>query len=96
MQPIGCLFKRQVRAPRFRDRRPSCHSRQPHGQPSGIRKPQAPANVDLDFRSDYRPAGDDREVAAIAVADRCVVVTENEKDFADVELINPLRGATSP
>jgi hypothetical protein len=66
------------------------------GGRSGTLKPQAPATVDLDFRSDFRPAGDDTEVAAIAVADRCVVVAESEKDFADVELINPLRGAASP
>ena len=36
----------------------------------------------------------DTIVAAIAEANDCVVVTENERDFADVEIVNPLRGAT--
>ena len=31
-------------------------------------------------------------VAAVAEANDCVVVTENEKDFAGVKLFNPLRG----
>src|SRR5258708_23781962 len=34
----------------------------------------------------------DTIVAAVAEANGCVVVTNNEKDFADVEFINPLRG----
>lgn len=34
----------------------------------------------------------DAIIAAVAEANGCVVVTNNEKDFADVESINPLRG----
>ena len=30
-------------------------------------------------------------VAAIAQANSCVVVTDNERDFVDVAMINPLR-----
>ena len=33
----------------------------------------------------------DTIIAAIAVANDCVVVTDNEKDFPDIEIINPLR-----
>lgn len=31
-------------------------------------------------------------IVAVAEANGCVVVTDNEKDFAGVEIINPLRG----
>ncbi|MBV9286510.1 MAG: hypothetical protein JO288_01585 [Hyphomicrobiales bacterium] len=31
-------------------------------------------------------------IAAIAEASDCVVVTDNERDFEDVEVINPTRG----
>jgi toxin FitB len=30
-------------------------------------------------------------VAAIAEANDCIVVTDNEKDFSDIEIVNPLR-----
>lgn len=33
----------------------------------------------------------DTMIAAIAGANDCVVVTDNEKDFADVETVNPVR-----
>jgi toxin FitB len=33
-------------------------------------------------------------IAAIAEANDCVVVTDNEKDFPDIELVNPLRSGT--
>src|SRR5690606_9774546 len=33
-------------------------------------------------------------IAAIAEANGCVVVTDNEKDFTDVEIINPMHGPT--
>ena len=33
----------------------------------------------------------DTIIASIAVANDCIVVTDNEKDFADVEMVNPLR-----
>ena len=35
----------------------------------------------------------DTIIAATAEANGCVVVTDNEKDFADVDVINPLRHA---
>lgn len=34
----------------------------------------------------------DMIIAAIAEANDCVVVTDNEKDFAGIETFNPLRG----
>lgn len=37
----------------------------------------------------------DAIIAATAEANECVVVTDNEKDFADVEVINPLRYVSS-
>ena len=30
-------------------------------------------------------------IASIAEANDCIVVTDNEKDFADIEILNPLR-----
>lgn len=36
----------------------------------------------------------DTIIAAVAEANGCVVVTDNERDFADIEIINPLRAAT--
>jgi len=35
----------------------------------------------------------DTIIAAVAEANACVVVTDNEKDFAGVEVLNPLRPA---
>ena len=35
----------------------------------------------------------DTIIAAIAKANDCVVVTDNEKDFEGVEFINPMRTA---
>jgi toxin FitB len=32
-------------------------------------------------------------IAAIALANNCVVVTDNEKDFAGVDVLNPLRSS---
>jgi len=40
-------------------------------------------------------SGLDMIVASTADAHGCVVVTDNEKDFAGLEFINPLRGAVS-
>ena len=37
----------------------------------------------------------DTIIAATAQANDCVVVTDNERDFADIELINPLRGSAT-
>lgn len=39
-------------------------------------------------------SGLDMIVAAIAGANDCVVVTDNEKDFAGIKFINPMREAT--
>lgn len=39
-------------------------------------------------------SGLDTIIAAIAAANDCVVVTDNERDFASVEIINPIRGAS--
>jgi len=36
----------------------------------------------------------DTIIAAVAEANDCVVVTDNEKDFEGIKIINPLRGAT--
>jgi len=33
-------------------------------------------------------------IAAIAGANDCMVVTDNEKDFAGMEFLNPMRGRT--
>jgi predicted nucleic acid-binding protein len=35
----------------------------------------------------------DMIVAAVAEANGCIVVTDNENDFEDVQIVNPLRGA---
>jgi predicted nucleic acid-binding protein len=33
----------------------------------------------------------DTIIAAIAEANDCIVVADNEKDFADIDIVNPLR-----
>ena len=38
--------------------------------------------------------GLDMIIAAVADANDCVVVTDNEKDFVGVEILNPVRRAT--
>ncbi len=38
-------------------------------------------------------SGLDTIIAAIAAANSCVVVTDNERDFVGVQIVNPLRGA---
>ncbi|KQO73296.1 type II toxin-antitoxin system VapC family toxin [Methylobacterium sp. Leaf89] len=38
-------------------------------------------------------SGLDMIVAAVADANNCIVVTDNEKDFAGLRFVNPLRGA---
>ncbi len=35
----------------------------------------------------------DMIVAAVAAANDCIVVTDNERDFAGIEIVNPLRAA---
>ena len=37
----------------------------------------------------------DTIIAATAEANDCVVVTDNERDFIDIEFINPLRNPVS-
>jgi len=39
-------------------------------------------------------SGLDTIIAAIAEANDCIVVTDNERDFEDIQVINPMRGAT--
>lgn len=39
-------------------------------------------------------SGLDTIIAAVAEANGCVVVTDNERDFEDIEIINPLRGGS--
>ncbi|PDT43788.1 VapC toxin family PIN domain ribonuclease [Sinorhizobium fredii] len=38
-------------------------------------------------------SGLDMIIAAVAGANDCVVVTDNEKDFVGVEIVNPMRGS---
>lgn len=38
-------------------------------------------------------SGLDMIIAAVAAANQCVVVTDNEKDFAGLPIVNPIRGA---
>ncbi len=39
-------------------------------------------------------SGLDTIIAAVAEANDCIVVTDNERDFEDIQVINPIRGAT--
>ena len=49
-----------------------------------------------DGKSRGRPrSGLDTIIAAVAQANDCVVVTDNERDFEDINFINPLRDAPS-
>jgi toxin FitB len=52
------------------------------------------ARLMADGKAKGRPRSPlDMIVAAIAEANDCVVVTQNEKDFAGVKIVNPLRGS---
>lgn len=52
------------------------------------------ARLMADGKAKGRPrSGLDTIIAAVAEANGCVVVTNNEKDFQDIEIINPLRSA---
>ena len=54
------------------------------------------ARLMADGKAVGRPrSGLDMIVASTADANGCIVVTDNEKDFAGIEIINPLRGAAS-
>ena len=51
------------------------------------------ARLMADGRSRGRPRSAlDMIIAAVAEANECVVVTDNEKDFDGIALVNPLRG----
>lgn len=52
------------------------------------------ARLMADARAKRRPRSAlDTIVAAVAAANDCVVVTDNGRDFAGLEYINPIRGA---
>jgi len=52
------------------------------------------ARLMADGKAKGRPrSGLDAIIAAVAEANGCVVVTDNEKDFEGIEVVNPLRGA---
>jgi len=52
------------------------------------------ARLMADGKANGRPrSGLDAIIAAVAEANGCVIVTDNEKDFEGVEIVNPLRGA---
>lgn len=51
------------------------------------------ARLMADGRAKGRSRGAlDTIIAAVAAANDCVVVTDNERDFPDIETVNPLRG----
>ncbi|MDF2115135.1 type II toxin-antitoxin system VapC family toxin [Roseiarcaceae bacterium H3SJ34-1] len=53
------------------------------------------ARLMADGTSTGRPrSGLDTIIAAVAEANKCIVVTDNEKDFDGVEILNPIRGAS--
>ena len=52
------------------------------------------ARLMADGKTKGRPrSGLDTIIATVAEANDCVVVTDNEKDFAGIEVLNPLRSA---
>lgn len=52
------------------------------------------ARLMADGKTKGRPrSGLDAIIAAVAEANDCVVVTDNEKDFDGIEILNPIRGA---
>jgi predicted nucleic acid-binding protein len=52
------------------------------------------ARLMADGKTKGRPRSSlDTIIAAVAEANDCVVVTDNEKDFAGIEVLNPLRPA---
>lgn len=53
------------------------------------------ARLMADGKAAGRPrSGLDMIIAAVAAANDCIVVTDNEKDFANLQFINPIRRAT--
>lgn len=68
-------------------------SRLPHFSPqiiSNVVKP-APSAALLAWLEVHKD--EDLFIAAVAAANDCVVVTDNDRDFADIGLINPLKGS---
>ena len=54
------------------------------------------AELMAEGKASGRPrSGLDTIIAAIAAANDCVVVTDDERDFAGVDIINPLRGSAA-
>lgn len=52
------------------------------------------ARLMADGKASGRPRSAlDTIIAAVAEANGCVVVTDNEKDFPGIEIVNPLRGS---
>ena len=52
------------------------------------------AEIMAEGKASGRPrSGLDTIIAAIAATNDCVVVTGNERDFAGIEIVNPIRGA---
>ncbi|MER9971723.1 type II toxin-antitoxin system VapC family toxin [Mesorhizobium sp. M0060] len=52
------------------------------------------AKLMADAKAKGRPrSGLDTIIAAVAEANGCVVVTDNEKDFEGIEILNPLRSS---
>ena len=52
------------------------------------------AELMAEGKSSGRPRSSlDAIIAAIAVVNQCVVVTDNERDFAGIDFVNPIRGA---
>jgi toxin FitB len=50
------------------------------------------ARLMADGKANGRPrSGLDTIIAAIAEANHCIVVTDNDRDFAGIEIVNPLR-----
>lgn len=50
------------------------------------------ARLMADGKASGRPRSAlDMIIAAVAEANDCVVVTDNERDFADIEIVNPMR-----
>jgi predicted nucleic acid-binding protein len=53
------------------------------------------ARLMADGKDKGRPrSGLDTIIAAVAEANECVLVTDNERDFDGIEIVNPIRGAT--
>lgn len=53
------------------------------------------ASLMADAKAAGRPRSAlDMIIAAVAVAHACVVVTDNEKDFVGLQVVNPMRGST--